>query len=156
MNHNTQAPPVVATLLTLTFEWWRLVHIWVDTFWFEYSVLSYDPLQTERHQHHHLVINDMAFPQMRSVTYLLVYFTLLLKWKKYRMYKYANHFHFKSSTASHNVSFFGVCTGNTSHLHSGWVVPKIHHSLWVETVNNRLVLHTHFSAQWRSNVPVKY
>lgn len=47
MNHNTQ-PPVVSILLTPTSEWWRLIHVWIDTFWFEHSVLSYDPLRTER------------------------------------------------------------------------------------------------------------
>ena len=53
MNHNTQPPPVESVLISPTFEWWRLIHIWVDTFWFEHPVLSYDPLRTQREKHYH-------------------------------------------------------------------------------------------------------
>lgn len=34
-----------------TFEWWRLIHVWIDTFWFQHSVLSYDRLRIKREQH---------------------------------------------------------------------------------------------------------
>lgn len=49
-SQHTQPPPVTQMLVP-TFEWWRLIHIWINSFWFEDSILSYNPLWRERASH---------------------------------------------------------------------------------------------------------